>query len=51
MVTGSLTGRIGDRAILPVKLPVTIYLMLIFDGYCDSDGPGSKQVNTPLKLW
>ena len=28
MVTGSLTGQMGDRPILPVKLPVTIDIML-----------------------
>ena len=32
IVTGSLTGRMGDRAILTVKLPVTISTMVNFDG-------------------
>ena len=38
MVTGSLTGRMGLEAILPVKLPVTINTMLNFDGHSDDDG-------------
>ena len=40
MVTGSLTGRMGDTSILPVKLPITISTMLNFDGHCDGDGDG-----------
>ena len=38
IVTGSLTGRMGDRPILPVKLPITIDTMLSFDS--DGDGVG-----------
>ena len=38
MVTGSLTGRMGLEAILPVKLPVTIGTILNFDGHSDGDG-------------
>ena len=40
MVMGSLTGRMGDRSILPVKLPVTISTMLNFDRDCDGDRHG-----------
>ena len=40
IVTGSLTGRKGDRPILPVKLPVTIDIMINFDGHCDGNGNG-----------
>ena len=41
MVTGNLTGRMGDRSILPVKLPVTIDIMFNFDRHCDGDGNGN----------
>ena len=40
MVTGSLTGKMGVRPILPVRLSVTIATMLNFDGHCDGDGDG-----------
>ena len=40
MVTDSLTGKMGIRPILPVRLSVTIATMLNFDGHCDGDGDG-----------
>ena len=40
MVMDSLTGRMGDRPILPVKLPITISTMLNFDGNCYGDRDG-----------
>ena len=40
MVTDSLTGKMGVRPILPVRLSVTIATMLNFDGHCDGDGDG-----------
>ena len=36
MVMGSLSSRMGDRPILPVKLPITVDLMLNFDRDSDS---------------
>ena len=47
MVMVSLTGRMSDRLILPVKLPVTIDVMLNFDRDRDSDGDMSEGVNRP----
>ena len=38
MVTGGLAGRMGLSPILPVKLSVTIDMMLNFDRHCDGDG-------------
>ena len=37
-----VTGRMGSRPILPVRQPVTIDIMLNFDGdgHCDGDGVG-----------
>ena len=38
----------GDRSILPVKLPVTIDIMLNFDGTVMVTGTASERVNRPL---
>ena len=50
MVTGSLTGRMGLEAILPVKLPVTIDTMLNFDGHSDGDGDGAGMCKQALSF-
>ena len=36
--TGQSTGRWGMESILPVDWPVTIDVMLTFDGHSDADG-------------
>ena len=50
MVTGSLTGRMGLEAILPVKLPVTIDTMLNFDEHSDGDGDGVGMCKQALNI-
>ena len=40
MVMGSLTGRMDVSPILPVKLLITISIMLNFDRHCDGDEDG-----------
>ena len=50
MVTSSLTGTIGARPILSIKLPVTIDTMLNFDGDGHGGGVGMcKQTFTQQK--
>ena len=49
IVTAILTDRMGDRSILPVKMPVTICTMLNFDGDGDSVGT-CKQTFKPNVL-
>ena len=34
----TVTGRLGSALILPITVPVTIGIMLNFDGNCDGDG-------------
>ena len=40
IVADSLTGRMGDRTILPVKLPITTSTTLNFDGTVTGTGKG-----------
>ena len=49
MVTDTLTGWLGLEPILPVRVPVTIGMMLNFDGHFDGDGHGNVTCNQTFR--